>query len=124
MKTSKKLMALLLAAVMIITSFAFGTILTGAEEAEKPYEGQTVRVLLNSHPWQQAIEPMVHEFEEATGIKVEITVLGEDIYWDRVNLGLSSAEPQVANYPFTTKGIQIGHTERHWKHITNHRYNE
>ena len=30
---------------------------------------------------------------------------------------LSSAEPQVANYPFTTKGIQIGHTERHWKHI-------
>ena len=30
---------------------------------------------------------------------------------------LSSADPQVANYPFTTKGIQIGHTERHWKHI-------
>ena len=30
---------------------------------------------------------------------------------------LSSADPQVANYPFTTKGIQIGHTERHWKHV-------
>ena len=30
---------------------------------------------------------------------------------------ITEAEPQVANYPFTTKGIQIGHTERHWKHI-------
>ena len=30
---------------------------------------------------------------------------------------LSSADPQVANYPFTTKGIQIGHTEMRWKHI-------
>lgn len=30
---------------------------------------------------------------------------------------ISGADPQVANYPFTTKGIQIGHTERHWKSI-------
>jgi nucleolar GTP-binding protein len=30
---------------------------------------------------------------------------------------ITDAEPEVANYPFTTKGIQIGHVERHWKHI-------
>ena len=30
---------------------------------------------------------------------------------------ITNAEPEVANYPFTTKGIQIGHLERHWKHI-------
>ena len=30
---------------------------------------------------------------------------------------ITGANPQVANYPFTTKGIQIGHTERHWKNI-------
>jgi nucleolar GTP-binding protein len=30
---------------------------------------------------------------------------------------LSSADPQVANYPFTTKGIQIGHTEMRWRSI-------
>ena len=77
---------------MIVTCFA-ALSTSAAEEADKPYEGQTVRVLLNAHPWQEAIEPMVSEFEEATGIKVEITTLGEDIYWDRVNLGLSSAEP-------------------------------
>lgn len=28
---------------------------------------------------------------------------------------ITSAEPQVADYPFTTKGIQIGHFELHWQ---------
>ena len=89
MKKSSKMIALVLSMIMIMMCFAG---IAGASE-EKPYEGQTVRVLLNAHPWQEAIEPIVSEFEEATGIKVEITVLGEDVYWDRVNLGLSSAEP-------------------------------
>ncbi len=30
---------------------------------------------------------------------------------------ITSAEPEVANYPFTTKGIQIGHLKRRWKSI-------
>ncbi|MDI9618200.1 NOG1 family protein [Methanothermobacter sp.] len=30
---------------------------------------------------------------------------------------LTGAEPEVADYPFTTKGIQIGHLERKWKKI-------
>jgi nucleolar GTP-binding protein len=30
---------------------------------------------------------------------------------------MTDAEPEVANYPFTTKGIQIGHIERNWKKI-------
>ena len=29
---------------------------------------------------------------------------------------ITDAEPRVANYPFTTKGIQIGHFEKKWKH--------
>lgn len=68
-----------------------------SESAEKngdrPYEGETVNVLLDSHPWQKMIEPMVDEFTEKTGIKVNITVLGEDVYWDRVNLGISADKP-------------------------------
>ena len=30
---------------------------------------------------------------------------------------ITGADPQVADYPFTTKGIQIGHVERRWKHL-------
>jgi nucleolar GTP-binding protein len=30
---------------------------------------------------------------------------------------ITGAEPEVANYPFTTKGIQIGHIEKNWEHI-------
>lgn len=86
----KKGISILLAASMLLPVFSGTTVL--ADEA-KPYEGQTVRVLLNSHPWQAAIEPRIGEFEEATGIDVEITTLGEDVYWDRVNLGITSDDP-------------------------------
>ena len=54
---------------------------------------QVVNVLLDSHPWQQVIEKHVQEFTDKTGIKVNITVVGEDAYWDRVSLGLSSDTP-------------------------------
>jgi len=30
---------------------------------------------------------------------------------------ITDATPEVANYPFTTKGIQIGHLEKDWKKI-------
>ena len=30
---------------------------------------------------------------------------------------ITDAEPEVATYPFTTKGIQIGHLERNWRKI-------
>ncbi|MBZ0259879.1 MAG: sugar ABC transporter substrate-binding protein, partial [Hyphomicrobiales bacterium] len=59
----------------------------------KQAEGQTVRVLLDSHPWQEAIEKRIPEFEALTGIKVEVSSLAEATYWDRVTLGLSSDNP-------------------------------
>lgn len=30
---------------------------------------------------------------------------------------MTTADPKIADYPFTTKGIQIGHIERKWKKI-------
>ncbi|OGO62897.1 MAG: hypothetical protein A2Z45_11600 [Chloroflexi bacterium RBG_19FT_COMBO_55_16] len=56
-------------------------------------EGQTVRLLLSAHPWQAALEEKIPEFEELTGIKVEVNTLAEMTFWDRVTLGLSSEEP-------------------------------
>jgi len=59
----------------------------------KQAQGQTVRVLLNSHPWQETLEKRIPEFEALTGIKVEVSSLAEATFWDRVTLGLSSNEP-------------------------------
>lgn len=64
-----------------------------AEAAPAQTGEQVVNVLLDSHPWQQVIEKHTDEFTKQTGIKVNITVLGEDVYWDRVSLGLSSDTP-------------------------------
>lgn len=69
-----------------------GTETQAATEAA-PAGEQVVNVLLDSHPWQQVIEKHIDEFTQQTGIKVNITVLGEDVYWDRVSLGLSSDTP-------------------------------
>ncbi len=59
----------------------------------RQFEGEHIRILTVSHPWQERIEEMLGDFTQKTGIKVELSVLGEDVYWDRVLLGLSSPNP-------------------------------
>lgn len=83
MKKSIAVITILLMSVMLI--FASGN--------SEDQSTRTIRVLLNAHPWQEAIEPLLDDFTAQTGIEVELTVLGEDVYWDRVTLGLSSDEP-------------------------------
>ncbi|MCA9774439.1 MAG: sugar ABC transporter substrate-binding protein [Myxococcales bacterium] len=73
------------------------TLTTGSASADdfnwRQAEGQTVRVLLDSHPWQEALEKQIPEFEKMTGIKVEVSSLAESTFWDRLTLGLSSDDP-------------------------------
>lgn len=54
------------------------------------YDGSTIEVLLNQHPWQQAIEPRIEQFEELTGITVNVTSLPEDQFRQRVQVNLSA----------------------------------
>ena len=50
---------------------------TGLSSAQ-PYKGTTIRVVLANQPWSDAIRPMISEFEEATGIKVNAESYFED----------------------------------------------
>lgn len=59
------------------------------------YDGESIEVLLNQHPWQQAIEPRLGEFEELTGITVNVTTLPEDQMRQRVQVELSSQSPAI-----------------------------
>ena len=75
-----------------------GLLFAGGASAEEGFnwkqaEGQKLRVLLDSHPWQEAIETRIPEFEALTGIKVEVSSLAEATFWDRLTLGLSSGDP-------------------------------
>lgn len=54
------------------------------------YKGSTIEVLLDQHPWQQAIEPRIADFEKLTGITVNVTALPEDQFRQRVQVNLSA----------------------------------
>jgi multiple sugar transport system substrate-binding protein len=66
-----------------------GTDASGAFDWER-YDGATIEVLLNQHPWQQAIEPRIEEFEKLTGITVNVTSLPEDQFRQRAQVNLSA----------------------------------
>ena len=62
-----------------------------AEKAEPlPYEGVTLRVILATHDWTNAMEPKLAEFEAATGMKVEFEVYPENQLSDKLNVELGS----------------------------------
>jgi multiple sugar transport system substrate-binding protein len=44
----------------------------------KRFDGETLNVLLNNHPWSNAIRDLASEFTAKTGIKLRIELLNED----------------------------------------------
>jgi multiple sugar transport system substrate-binding protein len=57
-------------------------------------KGQTIRVLLNKHPYADAMMQNLKNFEDMTGIKVTYDVFPEDVYFDKVTAALSSKSSQ------------------------------
>jgi len=84
MKVLHKLLPLLLLALVAgcAAPVAAPSAPAGGEAAapagDMPYAGTTLRLVGANHPWQVAIEPMLAEFEAATGIKVNFEAYGED----------------------------------------------
>ncbi|NPV54272.1 MAG: sugar ABC transporter substrate-binding protein [Firmicutes bacterium] len=50
----------------------------------KQFSGQTIDVLFSIHPWQEAIEPLIPQFEKLTGIEVRVTKLPEQEFLTKV----------------------------------------
>ena len=53
-------------------------------------DGKTINVAMSRHPWQEAIEPMIPEFEKLSGITVNLTKLPEQQYLTKVVADLTS----------------------------------
>lgn len=63
------------------------------------FEGSEVTVLISEHPVTDGMREVLPEFEEQTGIKVNIEALAEDLYFDRMELALR-ADQGVADVYF------------------------
>jgi multiple sugar transport system substrate-binding protein len=57
-------------------------------------KGQTLRLLLNKHPYADATLQNLKHFEEMTGLKVTYDIFPEDVYFDKVTAALSSKSTQ------------------------------
>ena len=67
--------------------------------------GQTIKVSLNKHPFSESIAPQLEEFSRLTGIRVELNILSEEEYRDKMIIELSSGSGSVDIFmtgPYTT----------------------
>ena len=66
----KRLFALVLSLALLLS--------LAPVQAEKPFEGTELRVLLANHMWSNALEPHLKEFTDLTGIKLNVEMYAED----------------------------------------------
>src|SRR6056297_1563924 len=60
----------------------------------KRHAGTTVKLLLNKHPYADALIANLENFKELTGMEVEYDVFPEDVYFDKVTAALSSGSTE------------------------------
>ncbi len=58
-------------------------------------ESNTLRVTLVNHVWTENIKQALPEFEKQTGLKVEVTQLGEDQLSDQYNVKLNAGSSDI-----------------------------
>lgn len=60
----------------------------------KKHSGKTVKLLLNKHPYADAMIANLENFKELTGMDVQYDVFPEDVYFDKVTAALSSGSSE------------------------------
>ncbi len=76
-----------------------------AEFDWKAHSGTDIKLLLNKHPYTDALLAHLAEFTEKTGIQVTFDVFPEDEYFDKVTVSLSSKSPEYS--VFMTGAYQV-----------------
>ncbi|PWU54929.1 ABC transporter substrate-binding protein [Micromonospora globispora] len=74
---------------------AMGLSACGGGGDEDSSASKTVRVTLANHVWTENIKQALPEFEKKTGLKVEITQLGEDQLSDQYNVKLNAGSGDI-----------------------------
>lgn len=67
----------------------------GAQYDPRAFEGESIRLLFIEHPFVSTVQPLIPEFEELTGITVNVEVLSEQQGFDKLQADLSN---KAGNY--------------------------
>jgi len=94
----KKLLALALGLVLLLSVAAVPA------ETQKPFEGTELRILLANHMWTNALRPHLGEFEELTGIKLNIEEYAEDQLSQKLAIELAAQSKELD--VFMTRPLQ------------------
>jgi multiple sugar transport system substrate-binding protein len=88
----KKLIAAILAALIAAAVFAGGgQAKSGDASPDKPFKGVTLRFVTANQPCiEQVIQGSLAEFEELTGAKVEMEIMGTDQFTNKVMIELAA----------------------------------
>ncbi|WP_248926713.1 ABC transporter substrate-binding protein [Paenibacillus hamazuiensis] len=70
------------------------------QAAAKPFEGKKLTLVTANHPWGEAIKPLLPQFEEKTGMKVEVQSFFEDQLTQKLTVQFTTgaATPDVFMY--------------------------
>jgi len=84
-------------AITVIFAMGFFLIAGGSKEKElgKPFAGKSIHVALIDEPREQALKQITPEFEEATGMKVDVELLG---FEPLVTKELTSSQGRTGEY--------------------------
>jgi multiple sugar transport system substrate-binding protein len=79
------------------TSFFVNQAMTAAMAADfdwKAYSGTKLKLLLNKHPYVDALLANIDNFKTLTGMDIAYDVFPEDVYFDKVTAALSSSSSE------------------------------
>ncbi|MCL6593599.1 MAG: extracellular solute-binding protein, partial [Alicyclobacillus sp.] len=82
---------------------------TGAAGGAKPFAGKTLNIVLANHPWADAIQKLLPDFEQQTGMKVQVTSYFETQLSDKLSVSFTagSTTPDVFMYRPLQEGKQF-----------------
>lgn len=77
--------------ILLVLTLLLGTVVTAQDDIEwRQFEGTTLNALLISHPFVDSLQPLLAEFEELTGMTVQLEVLAEQAGFEKLLSDLSS----------------------------------
>ena len=85
--------------IVVVVMLAISAVLPASAAFDwKAHSGTAIKLLLNKHPYADALLAHLNEFTEKTGITVTYDVFPEDEYFDKVTVALSSKSPEYSVY--------------------------